>query len=74
MKLKYDDDTRAETDVFGELDLNRSRKLLSILDKLGQTFITSTDTVRLAELVDGKEDRKEIHVGDGVIRYAESEV
>ncbi|MEE9288552.1 MAG: DNA replication/repair protein RecF [Bacteroidota bacterium] len=61
-------------DVFGELDLNRSRKLLGILDKLGQTFVTSTDTVRLAELVDGKEDWREIHVGDGVTRCAETEV
>lgn len=60
-------------DVFGELDLERSQRLLGVLDKLGQTFITSTDTVRLKELVQGEENWKEIRLEDGIVRCAETD-
>lgn len=60
-------------DVFGELDLERSRRLLGILDRMGQAFITTTDTVRLRELVEGEEDWKEIRLSDEVVRCAEAE-
>ncbi|MFQ5797352.1 MAG: hypothetical protein ACE5H0_01510 [Bacteroidota bacterium] len=60
-------------DVFGELDLERSRRLLGVLDKLGQTFITSTNTMRFKELIDGEEDWKEIRLSEGILRYEETE-
>ena len=60
-------------DVLGELDMERSRRMLGSLDKLAQTFITSTDTVRLKQLIAGEQEWKEIRLSHGIVRGKEAE-
>jgi len=60
-------------DVFGELDSMRSRRILNSLERLGQTFITATDSLQLDELTSAKSDWREVHLGHESVQHAEAE-
>lgn len=55
-------------DVFGELDVNRGKKISEYLSNIGQAFITMTDFTKRNELRKEMNDRI-IKITDGVINY-----
>ncbi|MCX8011237.1 MAG: DNA replication/repair protein RecF [Ignavibacteria bacterium] len=56
-------------DVFGDLDLNRSKKISEHLIEIGQAFITLTDFTNISELRKSQDDSI-IIVKEGQMQYA----
>ena len=52
-------------DVFTELDENRTRKLLSLIDSLGQSFITTTDEHVFQNTIRWDDTRRKFSVLNG---------
>jgi len=56
-------------DVFGELDLRRAEKLISIVGDIGQTFITATDFSAISG-IEGRFKAKKFIVNSGTVSDA----
>lgn len=54
-------------DVFSELDEQRSQKLLSVVESLGQTFITTTSEKVFGGAAEWNDERKKFYIHSGAI-------
>jgi DNA replication and repair protein RecF len=54
-------------DVFSELDEKRSSRLLSLVESLGQTFITTTSEKVFGNRVEWNGERKKFYISDGAV-------
>jgi len=59
-------------DVFSELDEHRSHRLLGMVRRLGQTFITSTSEHVFADALEWGNGAKKFFVRQGVVSYEET--
>jgi DNA replication and repair protein RecF len=53
-------------DIFSELDEHRSQKLLSLIEKLGQTFITATSE-KIFGGANWSNEKKKFHISNGQV-------